>query len=248
MYHSLGADKSLAEQVTDELERLILSGKLKEGEKLPSERELAESYRVSRTVVREAIRILQTRGLLEVRQGIGSIVRLPGTTEISKGLSLLIQSKANGLEISMVALLEVRMLLETDITTLAAGRATVDDLKALQQVLTNLETLVNLPAQFLERAVDFHRTLAVATHNPLLLVLFDSVQEMVYGLRQTLLPQPIAPRVALQTFQHVLEHIQAGKPAAAVAAMQQHLTEIQQNFEAVLTQMGLESDRIMMGS
>ncbi|MEW5961494.1 MAG: FadR/GntR family transcriptional regulator, partial [Chloroflexota bacterium] len=216
--------------------------------KLPSERELAESFGVSRNVVREAIRILQTRGLLEVKQGIGSIVRFPGANHVIKGLSLLIRSKANGLEISLTALLEVRMFLETDITMLAARRATAEDIEALQRVVTDLETLVNLPTQFLERAVDFHRTLAVATHNPLLLVLFDSIQEMVYGMRQTLVPEPIAPGEALKTFEQVLKHVQARNPEAAIAAMQQHLIEIQHKFEHVLAEFRLENDRLVIGN
>jgi len=235
LYRPIGSERSLADTVTDELERLILSGKLKEGEKLPSERELAESFGVSRTVVREGIRILQTRGLLQVRPGIGSIVRSPTSDQVIGGISRLIRAKADGVEVSLVSLHEVRTLLEIDITKMAVERATAEDIEGMRRVLSELETLINLPLKFLEKAVEFHRTLAVATHNPLLVVLFDALQEIQYGMRQTLVPEPIEPGKALGAFRQILKGIETGNSANATEAIQQHLFEIWKQFEMALS-------------
>lgn len=246
IYRSVGPEKSLAEKVIDELERLILTGKLKEGEKLPSERELSVSFEVSRTVVREAIRVLQTRGLLQVRPGIGSIVRRPTANQVVAGLSQLIRAKANGIEVSLASLHEVRTLLETDIIRLAAQRANVEDIEELQRAITDLEALVKFPVKFLEQAIDFHRTLALATHNPLLVVLFDSIQEIMYGMRQTLVPEPITPSRALKTFRQILRHIQEGEPEEAAEAIQKHLFEVWQEFERALSKLEIESDELII--
>ena len=237
VYHPVGSQRSLAEQVTDELQRLMLTGKLKEGEKLPSERELCELFGVSRTVVRESIRTLRTKGLVEVRPGIGSIVRSPSSNQVIEGLSLLIQSKANGAEISLEALCEVRLLLEVEIAKLAAERATPEDIEEIQKIVGDLETRVNLPAKFYERAVDFHRSLALATHNHLLVIIFDAIQELVLGMRQTLVPEPIAPQAAFRSFQQILEQVQARNPEGAAQAIEQHLYQIRQKFEAALFQL-----------
>jgi GntR family transcriptional repressor for pyruvate dehydrogenase complex len=230
----LGPQKSLGEQVTDEIQRLMLTGKLKEGEKLPSERELCELFGVSRTVIREAIRILQTKGLVEVRPGIGSIARSPSSNQVIEGLSLLIQTKANGAEVSLIDLYEARLVLEIEITKLAVKRATLEDIQGMQRVIHELETLVRLPAQFYERAVDFHRVLALAAHNSLLLIVFDAIQELVVGMRQELVPEPIAPEEALSAFTQIAEHVQERDSRLAVEAVRQHLHEINQRLEAAL--------------
>lgn len=245
VYHPVGSQKTLAQQVTDEIQRLMLTGKLKEGEKLPSERELCELFGVSRTVVRESIRVLQTKGLVEVRPGIGSIVRSPSSNQIIEGLSLLIQAKANGAEISLVALCEVRLLLEVDISKMAAERATPEDIEEIQKIVDDLETLLNLPARFYERAVDFHRSLALATHNLLLVIIFDAIQELVLGMRQTLVPEPIAPQAALRSFRQILAHVQSGNPGGAGEAIEQHLKAIRQNFEAALSRLETENEPVL---
>jgi DNA-binding FadR family transcriptional regulator len=246
IYRPVGSQKSLAQLVTDELQRLMLTGRLKEGEKLPSERELCELFGVSRTVVREAIRILQTKGLLEVRPGIGSIVRSPSSNQVIEGLSLLIQSKANGVDISLVALCEVRSLLEVEIAKMAAERAAPEDIEEIQRIVDDLETRANLPAKFYERAVDFHRSLALATHNLLLVIIFDAIQELVHGMRQALIPEPIAPQAALRSFRQILEHVQARNPEGAARAIEQHLYAIRQQFEAALFQMDGKYDGVVI--
>jgi GntR family transcriptional repressor for pyruvate dehydrogenase complex len=234
IYHPLGSQKSLAEQVTDEIERLMLIGRLKEGEKLPSERELGELFGVSRTVVREAIRSLRTKGLLEVRPGIGSIVRGPSSNQVIEGLSLLIRAKANDAEVSLAALCEVRALLGVEIAKMAAERATAEDTEEIQRVINELETLVNLPPKFYEKSLHFHRSLALATHNPLLVVIFDAIQDLVLSMRQALVPEPIDPKEGLRAHQEIFEHIRDGNPGGAAEAMRQHLREIWHKFEAAL--------------
>jgi GntR family transcriptional repressor for pyruvate dehydrogenase complex len=246
IYHAVGSQKSLAQQVTDELQRLMLTGKLREGEKLPSERELCELFGVSRTVVRESIRILQTKGLLEVKPGIGSIVRSPSSSQVIEGLSLLIQSKANGADISLDAVCEVRSLLEVQIARMAAERATREDIEEIQRIIDDLESRVNLPAKFYERAVDFHRSLALATHNPLLVILFDAIQELVLGMRQTLVPEPIAPQAALRSFEQALEQVQAQNPEGAAQVIERHLYEIRQKFEAALFRLEGKYDGVVI--
>ncbi len=132
-----------------------------------------------------------------------------------------------------------------EIIKLAAERATPEDIEEIQKIVDDLETLLNLPARFYERAVDFHRSLALATHNLLLVIIFDAIQELVLGMRQTLVPEPIAPQAALRSFRQILEHIQARNPGGAAQAIEQHLYEIRQKFEAALSRLEVENEHVV---
>jgi DNA-binding FadR family transcriptional regulator len=124
-------------------------------------------------------------------------------------------------------------------------RATPEDIEEIQRIIDDLETRASLPAKFYERAVDFHRSLALATHNQLLVILFDAIQELVLGMRQTLVPEPIAPHAALRSFRQILEHVQARNPEDAAQAIEQHLYEIRHKFEAALSRLEGESNGVV---
>jgi DNA-binding FadR family transcriptional regulator len=85
---------------------------------------------------------------------------------------------------------------------------------------------------------------ALATHNPLLVIIFDAIQELVIGMRQTLVPEPVAPQAGLGSFRQILEHVQSRNPEGAAQAIQQHLYEIRHKFEAALSRLEVESERI----
>jgi GntR family transcriptional repressor for pyruvate dehydrogenase complex len=146
------------------------------GTKLPPEREFAERLGVSRTVVREAVRILVTKGLLETRHGIGTSIRAVTREEVVKRLTLLLRTCDE--PVSMEHLHQMRLMLEVENAGLAAEQATDADIADLRRLSAEAETATADPARFADRDAEFHRRLAETTHNPLLVALLDSLHDL----------------------------------------------------------------------
>ena len=161
---------------------MILAEELVFGERLPTEPELCRLFGVSRTVVREAVRSLASKGLLEVRQGGGTTVRFPDVAQASELLTIMLRS-SGGDVFRLVH--EVRTLLEVEIAGLAAERRTEADLAMLERRLQQTREPALDHAQWARADVELHQTIALATHNPLHAVLLNSMAEMLMVLRIT---------------------------------------------------------------
>src|SRR6266566_7765181 len=130
MFQQVAREPRLSDKVSQLMLDTILSGKLMPGDKLPSERELGEQFGVSRTVVREAVRALVAKGVIEVRSGSGLRVAAVDAAAVSESMSLFMHG--GGIEFEKVH--EVRTVLEVHIAGLAAERATRDDLARLREL------------------------------------------------------------------------------------------------------------------
>src|ERR1019366_8682675 len=128
-FRSLGRKDDLVDRVVRAIEGEILGGRLQVGSRLPPEREFADRLGVSRTVVREAVRILVTKGLLETRHGIGTTVRATTSDEVAKPMTLFFR-RCNQ-EVSIEALHQVRSILEVESASLAAQQGTAEDIEDL---------------------------------------------------------------------------------------------------------------------
>jgi GntR family transcriptional regulator, transcriptional repressor for pyruvate dehydrogenase complex len=163
--------KSLVERAYEHLEALIVDGSLLPGELLPPERTLGEMLGVSRTVVREAVRLLTARGLLDVRSGSGTFVRAVGPNILNDSVDLLLRAN----RLSPEQIYEVRSILEINAAGRAAENAGPDEIAAMEH-----ETLIlqrgELPArEYAQHDFMFHVHLAESTGNPLFLALVKSV-------------------------------------------------------------------------
>jgi GntR family transcriptional regulator, transcriptional repressor for pyruvate dehydrogenase complex len=162
MQDVLGPRQRLPEVVADALQQEILSAGLKQGERLPTEPELAERYRVSRTVVREAARLLVQRGLVTVRPGRGMTVAEVDGRFIAEQYGLLIRLS----EGTFTQLLELRLVLEVEIAALAAARRTPEQVVALQESNRRLVQARGSREAFLTADLAFHELMAEASGNP----------------------------------------------------------------------------------
>lgn len=163
--------KSLVERAKEQLEALIVEGSLSPGELLPPERKLGDMLGVSRTVVREAVRSLTARGLLEVRSGAGTFVRALGPGIFHDPMDLLVRASRLRAE----QIYEVRSVLEITVAGLAAERAGVEEIAALEVEVAALRQ-ENAPAgEYAQHDFRFHIRLAESTHNALFLALVNSV-------------------------------------------------------------------------
>ena len=221
--------EKLSDQVAAQLQEMVLSNAIRPGEKLPPERELCELLGVSRTVVREAVRALVAKGLLEVRRGGGTVVRSPDPALVSEMMTIMLS--AGGRDIAFTHVQEVRRLLEVELAGLAAERRDDADLARMQAQLDAMAQFAADPERWAVADVAFHAAIAVATHNPLYPVLLSSISEMLIEVRRTGIRLPDTPGRAYEHHQKIFTQIHAGSRAGARKAMQDHLQESEQTFQ-----------------
>jgi GntR family transcriptional repressor for pyruvate dehydrogenase complex len=230
LFQAMPREATLANRVTHEIEQLIVNGRLKTDKRIPSERDLAGQFGVSRTVVREAVRGLVAKGLLEVKPGSGTIVRAPTARSVTQSMSLFLRGSQADLSYDKVH--EVRRVLEIEIAGLAAARRTPDDLATLEQILQQMADMRTDPERFPQLDVLFHAALASATHNELFALLLDSLSEVMIRVRQMGFNVPDASAHALRFHSAIYEQVRAGDAEGARRAMREHLID----SEAVMRQ------------
>jgi GntR family transcriptional regulator, transcriptional repressor for pyruvate dehydrogenase complex len=220
----------LCEQVARQLQETILAGDLPEGSQLPPERELAEKFRVSRTVIREAIKVLGERGLVEVVPGKGSFVIRLSTEAASLYMGLLVQAR----QASNLQLQEVRSALEVSAAGYAAARATPEDLVALRAAVDALDRCLDRHSaeEIVAAELKLHTLLADASHNPLFRVMLDPITSALVDVWRLLCQVTDSPRRGQSYHQLILQAIERGDPDAARDAMQQHMAQVHQDLAA----------------
>lgn len=232
MFRNVGVQGGLVDRVVNEIQRVIVSGELEPGMKLLPERELADQLGVSRTVVREAVRILVAKGLLETKPGVGTIVRQVTSDQIVEPLSLLLQTQKGG--VSIEHLHQVRRMLEVEIAGLAAIQATEEDIRELSELLTEMESVTDIPEVFAARDADFHQGLAKTTHNPLLIILLDSIRDLMQEVRLMVTRHPDLRTRVMPDHRRILERVAARDPEGARQAMEDHLEHARRFQEELL--------------
>src|SRR5581483_4368117 len=169
------------EQVAEQIENLILSGELQSGDRLPTEREFAEQFHVSRTAVREAMKLLEQKGLVEMRPGRGTHV-IDGTLQaVRHSLGLMMRVGQQG---NLLSLVEVRELLEPGIAALAAERAGEEDIAIMRAAIATMDKHLTCADNYIAADNSFHRALAKATQNPVVLSLVDSIVDLLSEQRK----------------------------------------------------------------
>jgi GntR family transcriptional repressor for pyruvate dehydrogenase complex len=228
----LEREPRLYERLADKILALISSGAWKPGFRLPPERELSEAFGVSRTVVREAIKALEARGLLESTTGSGVSVRRADFDMVSQSLQTYMQL-SNRVDFE-IRLNEVRRVLEVEMVALAANRITPEQRAQLRQICKQMREGKNTAKQMAELDFRLHVTLAEATQNDLFKVL---LAPLIHQLRdQIILTWEDFPRPVEEVFdQHesIVAAVEKGDADAARDAMMKHLMFSRQVLEDI---------------
>lgn len=215
--------KKIYEDILAQLRQLIATGQLKSGDRLPTERELAESFMVSRTSVREALRALEAMGLIRSKPGEGTFVReITIEALIEPFASLIFAQKGTVLEV-----LEVRKLLEPIIAGLAAARATPEDLAQMEAALDAQAKEVAAGRSGVEGDREFHYTIAVAAQNKVILRIVNAMVDLLSEVREEALQVQGRPAKTLAMHRRVLDAIRAGDRDGAQQAMLEHLDSLE---------------------
>jgi GntR family transcriptional repressor for pyruvate dehydrogenase complex len=218
LFSQVEREPRLSDKVAAMMLETILAGNLEVGDRLPSERELGEQFGVSRTVVREAVRALVAKGVIEVRTGSGLRVAAVDAAAVSESMSLFLRGDRLGFE----KVHEVRTLLEVHIAGIAADRATEEDIVLLRAMHERMRGDTKDFEAAARNDLGFHRAIARATHNELFLLLLDSIGSAQIEIRRANLGSGSTP-ITLSQHADILDRIVARDPAGARAAMATHL-------------------------
>ena len=209
--------QSLAEQVADRISEMIKEQALTAGQKLPNEFELARLLNVGRGTVREAVKLLVSRNVLEIQRGRGTFVnQSPGVVDDPLGFNY-IQDKYRLAQ----DLLEMRMMLEPKIAELAAIRATSDDVREITALCDEVEGMIRRGEPYLKKDVEFHARIASSTGNQVMPAIIPIITKGVsYFVEIT---KYSLDRETIETHRQIINAIASHDPLAANAAMSQHL-------------------------
>jgi GntR family transcriptional repressor for pyruvate dehydrogenase complex len=219
----------LYEQIVQQIENSIIKGLLKPGDQLPSERELALQFGVSRTAVREAVKTLREKGLVEAFSGRGTFVT-DGTSQATRqSLDRMIRI---GQTESFMNLVEVREILEPHIAAMAAVRASEQDFAAMSEAIQAMDKSNSEPEAFIEADLDFHLALAEAAGNPLILSLIDSIVGVLREQRLRIFKVKGGPERGQFHHRRILEAVRERRADDARESMRAHLQQVREDSQA----------------
>lgn len=215
--------RRLYEDIVQEFSSLIRQGVLKPGERLPSERVLADQLQVSRSSVREALRSLELQGLVISKRGSGTFIN---TDNLESMVALLASTLTSGAD-TLKHIFEMRHMLEPQIAALAAQRANKQEVAELESILEEQVKEIADGGTGVDSDTAFHFAMASATHNSALVKVISAVEDILRRSRNQSLQEPGRPQRSLASHREILGMIHSGDAAGARRAMEYHLTTVE---------------------
>ncbi|MEW6719418.1 MAG: FadR/GntR family transcriptional regulator [Thermodesulfobacteriota bacterium] len=232
------------EEIVAKIKDMIDKGRFKCGDQLPVERELAEVFRVSRSSVREAIRSLESQGLLESRQGNGTYIAKTPLESLVNPLASVISSEKDGQR----ELFEMRRLIESQLAYLAAERATEEEIDLMERTLALQERAISEGSSGIENDRNFHYLLASAARNRFLLSIVDHSMSLLVESRDNYLQVEGRPEKSIQRHRQMLEAIKARDAEGAANLMREHVSDIESSlFEVMERKRGRKKEELSRG-
>jgi GntR family transcriptional repressor for pyruvate dehydrogenase complex len=226
--------KKISEEIVEQIKNLISQGELKPGERIPSERDMANLLGVSRPSVREAIMVLEAMGLVESRQGGGTFVRSLAEASLADPLTSMVEGNPNLLQ----SLLEVRMGLEGWSAKLAASRITDEEIANLRRYVSEMENQSSKGGWDPQLDARFHYGITAATHNTLQLHILDTIRGLWHATIELALTEFYRREGYLEPLmnQHraIFDAIQKRDGENAQREMMTHLEFVQEKLPLIL--------------
>ncbi len=211
------------EEVAKQIERLIFK-KLRPGDKLPSERELAEMLQVSRSSIRDAIRGLELMGLVEPRQGAGTIVREASPESLVNPFANALKHRQE----LVSELLDFRKMLEPPLAARAATNASPDEISEMEEILQRQEATLSRGEASIAEDAEFHYSVALASGNSVVLKVLDILMDLLRETRERSLQVSGRPQKSLAGHRRILAAIKRHDGEAAKAAMRRHIEDVEE--------------------
>jgi GntR family transcriptional repressor for pyruvate dehydrogenase complex len=221
--------RKVYELIAEHLQGQIVGRLLKPGDPLPTERELSESYRVGRSSVREALRMLESRGLIR-SSGSGAFSVAEYGNVLSRSLHFLLALEGA----TLLELYEVRKVMEVEAAGLAAGRRTDEDLAHMAAAIDDMEGGLSAQDRYIGADLRFHLAVAQATRNRMVLRMMDAVRDLLHRALASIYLIPGSPQRSIMQHRGILAAIAAGDAEAARERMREHLLRVERDIRAVL--------------
>ena len=211
------------EEIVRQIKAMISERRLKSGDQLPPERDLAEKFLVSRTSVREALRALESAGLIEIRPGEGTFVREISVDALVEPLALVLLSQR-----AMIGeLFEARRMLEPLIAGLAARRATRDEIHEMERILDEQAKEIAAGNTGLAQDAAFHAAIGTAAHNRAITRIVHALMDLLGQSREEAISTPGRPTRSHEDHRRILDAIRGGNASAAERAMLDHVVAVE---------------------
>jgi len=220
----------LYEQIVQQIEDSILKGALQAGAQLPAERDLAHQFGVSRTAVREAMKTLREKGLVEAYAGRGTFVTNGSARSMRQTLDRVMRGDPSE---GAVQLVEVREILEPEIAALAAQRSDEDARSSMRESIAVMDAARLDAEAFIEGDLDFHLALAEAAANPLILSLIDSIVSLLREQRMRTYYIEGGAERGQYHHKRIMEAIDHRDPQGAREAMRAHLRQVREDSQQI---------------
>lgn len=219
--------KLLYVDIVSAIESEIANGKLTEGSKLSSERELALQFNVSRNVVREAIKVLREKGFVDIQVGRGVFVKKPEPKLVSESLERVLDTSITGME----EILEVREVLELAIIKRVVHQATDEDISELKKIFEEMESKKFHVNEFVELDAKFHLQLATATKNNVFNILSTSFSELSNKSIKLTIYNPMSVNIAQKQHWQLIKAIEKRDEALGEKVMRAHMDDVRKDIK-----------------
>ena len=212
---------ALYQKIVEQIRQWIMQGKLKDGDPLPSERELAQIFQVSRVPVREALKVLEYLGVIQNVRGKGMFVCKVDLMHLFHQVGFIIREEDPASILHQ--LFEARRILEGEAAALAAERRTEEDLFQMERAILALKHDIAAGKETEQVSLEFHKALIAAAHNEILIDLYRSLMEMLQFSIHRSHASEQRRKISLEEHRAILEQIRERAPSEARKAIQQHL-------------------------
>lgn len=243
MFDSVKSNK-VSQNITDQIRNAIYEGRLKPGDKLPSERELIENFKVSKATLREALRSLEVLGFLEIRKGVsgGAFVTEVDMTKARDSVTNFLLFK----NLSLKDLSEVRLLLEPYIAEKATLAITKEDLSRLEKLIKDSEHAIKNDIGFESRKdeIEFHRIIASITGNPILMFILDFVENLLIDTKAILKPGKEFSNKVLRAHKRIYNALLERNVEKVHEEMVKHIREVEKDLLAAHKERGIGEQKL----
>jgi GntR family transcriptional repressor for pyruvate dehydrogenase complex len=221
----------VSELIVRQIKRTILNGRMEPGDKLPPERELVQRFQASRISVREALKNLETAGLLMIKPGSGVFVAEANSKPLSDSLSSILRMQ----KASINDLTEARIIVEPSIAKLASERISREELTKLEKNIHETLSIVKSDLPSPSQNIEFHSLIAEATHNPVIALsmktLFDVVKEMTLEMKDNLPKRIEISSHAVDFHKKILNALREKNSQKVHDLMFKHILQIQEGLK-----------------
>lgn len=214
--------RNLSDRIVSHIKSLIINNELKPGQRLPTENELSNLLQVSRATVREAKKVLEAAGLIEVKAGDGSYVTERGTQILAISNTFHIHNR----ELTIKEFFEGRKIIEVALTELAAQRSTDADIEKIEAFFSEMENSINDLDLFVESDIKFHLAVIASSHNSFLLEMYQKVTDILEKIIRSIVQLPMVRERALLMHRKIVESIKMKDPERARKASLDHLEDV----------------------